>query len=291
MNYFYSNDKKSTIEKRIMEPFFSEFVAYMDTNKSNEIILRELKKEFPQKKFEQFLDQLIQEKLVTRENRRYTLHLPIFSNESMEDEIEETTQKILDQLLELTKEEQQLAMGEEIWRYCFEEDDDYFYAVTSETLPIDKQSAGNDSYQFVSLNYQTKLPVTLANYFYLQKQQLPIPKDFILLAQTIGDVNETYFFDQVEVIIERIKKQKYKKRRPSIFFDALVLSDTLKIEEEIQLPIISSREDKISLPSLGIKYTSAERAYIKRKVYESLVALLSLKDYSYILENRKTRNR
>ena len=288
MNYFYSNSKKKKLGKIIEQPIFSEFVAYMYENQQHEIILRELKTKFPQKKFEHFLDQLIEEKLVLRENRRYMLNFPIFNNEKDLTESQNITNELLPQLREVSQEEQQLAMGEEVWRYCFEGEEDYFYGTTADILLVNKVSAGNEEYQFISVNHEKELPVTLANYFYIQKEQLPMPKNFTDLAHTIGDVNEPYFFDQIEVILERIQKQKYKKRRPSIFFDALVLSATIETNEieEIRLPILHPSEEKIVFPVLDTKIVPAERAYIKRKVYESLIAKLSLTDYSYILEKR-----
>lgn len=288
MNYFYSDSNKKQLGKVIEQPIFSEFVAYMLQNQHHEIILRELKNKFPQKKFEYFLDQLIKEKLVLRENRRYILNFPIFNNEQDFTESQKLTNKLLPQLLELSQEEQQVAMGEEIWRYCFESEADYFYGTVADVLPVNKVSAGNEEYQFISVNHQKEFPVNLANYFYLQKEQLPMPKNFTDLAHRIGDVNEAYFFDQIEVIMERIQKQKYKKRRPSIFFDALVLSATIETKEieEIRLPIIHPSEGKIIFPVLDTETVPAERAYIKRKVYEFLVAELSLNDYAYILKRR-----
>lgn len=83
----------------------------MYENQQHEIILRELKTKFPQKKFEHFLDQLIEEKLVLRENRRYMLNFPIFNNEKDLTESQNITNELLPQLRELSQEEQKLAMG------------------------------------------------------------------------------------------------------------------------------------------------------------------------------------
>ncbi len=41
----------------------------------------------------------------------------------------------------------------------------------------------------------------------LQKNQLPVTKAFKELAELIGDVNEAYFFDQIEVIVDRIDRK------------------------------------------------------------------------------------
>ena len=47
-------------------------------------------------------------------------------------------------------------------------------------------------------------------------------------------------FDQIEVIVDRIRKNKYKNRRPSIFHQSLLVTDTIKEEESftLALPIV-----------------------------------------------------
>ena len=65
MNYFYSNSKKKKLGKIIEQPIFSEFVAYMYENQQHEIILRELKTKFPQKKFEHFFRSIDRRKIGT----------------------------------------------------------------------------------------------------------------------------------------------------------------------------------------------------------------------------------
>src|SRR5699024_7103113 len=106
-------------------------------------------------------------------------------------------------------------------------------------------------------NYHNKLSYSLANYFYLQKKQLPVPSEFLKLVELIGDVNETYYFDQVEVIIERIQAQKYKNRRSSIFFDSLILSNTVKVVKtddqlnyQLALPLVKTANSRRQLPKI-----------------------------------------
>lgn len=179
-------------------------------------------------------------------------------------------------------------MGEVVWLDCFEMGTDYFYGTTDQCISVSKHVAGNKKVQFVSLNVQDKLSLSLANYFYLQKQQLPMPKKFLDLEKIIGDVNETYYFDQVEVILERIQAKKYKQRRPSIFFESLVLSNTVstEVKEEVQpqikLPMIEEDTKAIIFPKENKEQTIEKRAYVKRKVYERLLEQLSFTDFSYI---------
>lgn len=287
MNYFYSKNKQKSIEKLVKHSFFSLFIAYMQQHQNEDVILRDLKKAFSNQKIESFIEDLITEKLLIRNNRRYSLNFSIFDEGEFQEEIKKNVALILQWLLPMKQEERQYVMGEEIWRACFEEEADYFYGTTVDFTSINKQVSGNKTYQFVSLNSQTTLPFSLANYFYLQKKQFPLPPKFLNLAHLIGDVNEMYYFDQVEVIIERIQAKKYKKRRPSIFFDSLILTNTIKSiapEEGYQLaiPLIDTTKKTKDFPKIKLNRTAAENAYIKRSVYEQLFKELSLSDVSYI---------
>lgn len=289
MDYFYSKNKYKKIGKLIDSEIFQSFIDYMYHHRYKEIILRELKTAFPQRKFEAFLDQLIEEDLVKRENRRYYLNFPILEENKFQKEIEQTTSLMVQRLTSFSQEEKQIMLGEGIWDSCFEMENDYFYATNEKVIPISKHVAGNHTYQWISVNYQEKLPCSLANYFYLQKKQLAISIEFVELAKMIGDVNEVYYFDQVEVIIERIQANKYKNRRPSIFFDSLVLTNTVETklvenEEKTQLtmPVVDTKLKTIDFPKLNHIQTVEEKAYIKRKVYEYLIKHFSLTNFSYM---------
>ncbi|MGL9902946.1 hypothetical protein IGJ51_000068 [Enterococcus sp. DIV0802c] len=165
--------------------------------------------------------------------------------------------KILQAISPLSQTEKQLVMGNECWQECFVSNSTYFYATLEDLIPVTRQVAGNENYRFVSLNYHNKLSYSLANYFYLQKKQLPVPSEFLKLVELIGDVNETYYFDQVEVIIERIQAQKYKNRRSSIFFDSLILSNTVKVVKtddqlnyQLALPLVKTANSRRQLPKI-----------------------------------------
>ena len=289
MNYFYSQNHQQLLSKLVNNAVFPTLIEYLHHHQEEDIILRELKKNFDQPKFEAFLDQLIDENLIKRENRRYKLNFPIFEEETYQKEIEEAAAQILQAISHLSQTEKQLVMGNECWQECFVSNSTYFYATLEDLIPVTRQVAGNENYRFVSLNYHNKLSYSLANYFYLQKKQLPVPSEFLKLVELIGDVNETYYFDQVEVIIERIQAQKYKNRRSSIFFDSLILSNTVKVVKtndqlnyQLALPLVKTANSRRQLPKIAAGRTVEEHAYIARKVYDRLIKELNLADFSYI---------
>lgn len=219
MNYYYSKNKENFYQKLTDDPLFSSLTDYLYEHREQETILRELKKEFSQNKFSHFLDLLIDAGLIKREERRYHLNFPIFDPKDYLQQATSAAETIAEQLKRLSVDEQKLAMGEVIWAYCFEDErkEAYFYGVrNSRETELLRATAGNEKYRFITLSSIEHFPLTLANYFFVQKNQLPVTKAFKELAELIGDVNEAYFFDQIEVIVDRIRKNKYKNRRPSI---------------------------------------------------------------------------
>ena len=224
MNY-YSKNKENFYQKLTDDPLFSSLTDYLYEHREQETILRELKKEFSQNKFSHFLDLLIDAGLIKREERRYHLNFPIFDPKDYLQQATSAAETIAEQLKRLSVDEQKLAMGEVIWAYCFEDErkEAYFYGVrNSRETELLRTTAGNEKYRFITLSSIEHFPLTLANYFFVQKNQLPVTKAFKELAELIGDVNESYFFDQIEVIVDRIRKNKYKNRRPSIFHQSFL---------------------------------------------------------------------
>ena len=126
----------------------------------------------------------------------------------------------------------------------------------------------------------------MANYFFVQKNQLPVTKAFKELAELIGDVNEAYFFDQIEVIVDRIRKNKYKNRRPSIFHQSLLVTNTIKEEESftLELPIVEKNNFEIELPTLDPSLTMEEMAFLKRQIFSELSKKFIPHAFSYIKE-------
>ncbi|MCM6922452.1 DUF1803 domain-containing protein [Enterococcus faecium] len=139
---------------------------------------------------------------------------------------------------------------------------------------------------FITLSSIEHFPLTLANYFFVQKNQLPVTKAFKELAELIGDVNESYFFDQIEVIVDRIRKNKYKNRRPSIFHQSLLVTNTIKEEESftLELPIVEKNNFEIELPTLDPSLTMEEMAFLKRQIFSELSKKFIPHAFSYIKE-------
>ena len=291
MDYYYSKNKENFYQKLTGDPLFSLLTDYLYEHREKETILRELKKEFPQNKFSHFLDLLIDAGLIKREERRYHLNFPVFDPNDYLQQATSAAEIIADQLKRLSVAEQKLTMGEVIWAYCFEDErkEAYFYGVrNSPETELLRTTAGNQKYRFITLSSKEHFPLTLANYFFIQKNQLPVTKAFKELAELIGDVNEAYFFDQIEVIVDRIRKNKYKNRRPSIFHQSLLVTNTIKEEESftLALPIVEKNNLEIEFPTLDPSLTMEEMAFLKRQIFSELSKKFIPHAFSYIKEYR-----
>ncbi|OJG93703.1 hypothetical protein RV17_GL001345 [Enterococcus thailandicus] len=285
MNYFYS-PKNKVYQKLVADPLFSPVITYLN-EQPEPVILRELKKVFPQRKFEHFLDQLIEAGLILREERRYKLNFPIFTeNEaSYQEIIANQVQRLSEQLSKFSQVEQQFIVGETLWSTCFEEDNQAFYGYEGEGETTRKTIAGNEDYQFVSISTTENFPVTLANYFFVQKNKPTQFPNFFSLATLLGDVNESYYFDQVEVIIERVRLNKFKNRRPNIFLESLIQTKTIQAEPtfELLLPVLESKKELTAIQFTEIvDLTESELAFVNRRIYEEVKKTLGLTVYSYI---------
>lgn len=280
MQYFYSLENE---RKLIEHPLFQPMIDYLIEQGSQEVILRQLKKAFPQKKMEHFLDQMIDSGLIIRENRRYRCAFPVYDQGDFQTEINQLTKELINELMKQPEHLRNLFLSEEIWDFCHETTSPYFYATTFSVPTIVRLEAGNENYRFVTLN-QGENVVSLPTYFHLQKQQTPLSEEFQALGQLIGDVNETYFFDQIEVIIERICENKYKKCRKSIFLDALLLAGVVVQQEQYQLllPVTEDRNDALLQKYKPSTETQMQAAFIKEQALVEVMRQLDLKSYSYI---------
>lgn len=222
MQFFYSNHYQG-IQKIIDSDLFLNLVRFIE-NQQKPPILRELKQNFPEKNFEKKLDQLIDAGIINREDRRYHAAFPIYSVEDQQksrqrwqwpdSKVSETLAFILQ--AEITNDQR------------------FFYACEEGVGQGSFYRLNHESFQLVSLS-QEKWPATIPAYFAANRQQVSLPV-YQELLHLLGDVDESYYLDQISVIFERISKQR--KIRPSIFLTSLMLGGILQSDQRFALPIV-----------------------------------------------------
>ena len=175
-------------------PFFLDLVDYLDWH--DDVILREIKAQFPEIPVDKYLEEYIKAGLILRENKRYYLNLPFLeSTESLE----------LDQEV-------------------FVRDDSPIY---QEILEKHFQTELRNQTNAAILKEYTDFArekMTLSNYFYKVKHQYPLTEEQQALYGILGDVNPEYALKYMTTfLLKFLKKDQLMQKRPDIFVDSLVL--------------------------------------------------------------------
>ena len=176
------------------QPFFRDLVDYLDQH--DDVILREIKAQFPGVAVDKYLEEYIKAGLILRENKRYYLNLPFLeSTESLE----------LDQEV-------------------FVRDDSRIY---QEILEKDFQTELRNQTNAAILEEYTDFArekMTLSNYFYKVKHQYPLTEEQQKLYAVLGDVNPEYALKYMTTfLLKFLKKDQLMQKRRDIFVDSLVL--------------------------------------------------------------------
>ena len=176
------------------QAFFRDLVDYLDQH--DDVILREIKAQFPEVPVDKYLEEYIKAGLILRENKRYYLNLPFLeSTESLE----------LDQEV-------------------FVRDDSPIY---QEILEKHFQTELRNQTNAAILKEYTDFArekMTLSNYFYKVKHQYPLTEEQQALYGILGDVNPEYALKYMTTfLLKFLKKDQLMQKRRDIFVDSLVL--------------------------------------------------------------------
>jgi len=176
------------------QPFFRDLVDYLDQH--DDVILREIKAQFPEVAVDKLLEEYIKAGLILRENKRYYLNLPF---------------------LESTES---LALDQEV----FVRDDSHVY---QEILDKHFQTELRNQTNVAILEEHTDFArekMTLSNYFYKVKFQYPLTEEQQRLYEILGDVNPEYALKYMTTfLLKFLKKDQLLQKRRDIFVDSLIL--------------------------------------------------------------------
>ena len=185
------------------QPFFIDLVEYLDQH--DDVILREIKVQFPEIPVDKYLEEYIKAALILRENKRYYLNLPF---------------------LESTES---LALDQEVF--------------VRDNSPIYQEILGK--YFQTELRNQTNAAIleehtdfarekmTLSNYFYKVKHQYPLTKEQQELYAILGDVNPEYALKYMTTfLLKFLKKDQLMQKRRDIFVDSLEVLGYIRKNDE-----------------------------------------------------------
>ena len=176
------------------QSFFIDLVDYLDRH--DDVILREIKAQFPDVAVDKLIEEYIKAGLVLRENKRYYLNLPLL--ESLDS----------------------LELDQEIF---VREDSPIYQALLEKTFETELRNQTNAAILEEHTDFARE-KMTLSNYFYKVKYQYPLTKEQQRLYEILGDVNPEYALKYMTTfLLKFLKKEQLMQKRRDIFVDSLVL--------------------------------------------------------------------
>ena len=176
------------------QPFFIDLVDYLDQH--DDVILREIKAQFPDVSVDKLMEEYIKAGLILRENKHYSLNLPFL--ESTDD----------------------LALDQEIF---IREDSPVYQGLLEKTFETELRNQTNAAILIEHTDF-ARQKMTLSNYFYKVKNQYPLTEDQQELYDILGDVNPEYALKYMTTfLLKFLKKDQLMQKRRDIFVDSLVV--------------------------------------------------------------------
>ena len=185
------------------QPFFIDLVDYLDQH--DDVILREIKAQFPDVSVDKLMEEYIKAGLILRENKHYSLNIPFL--ESTDD----------------------LALDKEIF---VREDSPVYQDLVEKTFETELHNQTNAAILIEHTDF-ARQKMTLSNYFYKVKNQYPLTEAQQKLYDILGDVNPEYALKYMTTfLLKFLKKDQLMQKRRDIFVDSLVVLGYVVQNEE-----------------------------------------------------------
>ena len=183
--------------------FFIDLVDYLDQH--DDVILREIKAQFPDVSVDKLMEEYIKAGLILRENKHYSLNLPFL--ESTDD----------------------LALDQEIF---IRGDSPVYQDLLEKTFETELRNQTNAAILIEHTDF-ARQKMTLSNYFYKVKNQYPLTEDQQKLYDILGDVNPEYALKYMTTfLLKFLKKDQLMQKRRDIFVESLVVLGYIVQNEE-----------------------------------------------------------
>ena len=190
--------------KLCKQTFFMEIVNYLYLNQP--VTLREIKRQFPfQKNIDKLIEEFVKAGYIERFEKRYRLLISLVSDSSKID---------LDQ-------------------HFFINDDSTCYLELLNRRFVTEISNSTNKVVIIEQTSITRDDLTISNYFYKLRENLPLSEEQNRLYDILGDVNPEYFLKHVTTfLLKYVRKEYALQKRKNIFVDALeLLGYLIQVEE------------------------------------------------------------
>ncbi len=191
-------------DKLTRQAFFQDLVNFL--YQEDDVTLRQIKATFPEvAKIDRLIEEYVQAGYIIRDNKRYTIGFELF------DSLENVS---LDSQLFV---DDQSAIYEDLMALTFET------RLTNEAndlVLVEKTSIARSE-------------LTLANYFFKLKEDLPMSAAQMPLYDLLGDVNPQYALKYMTTFLLKFgRKDEVAQKRPDIFVEALALLGYISKNED-----------------------------------------------------------
>ena len=190
--------------KLCKQAFFMEIVNYLYLNQP--VTLREIKRQFPfQKNIDKLIEEFVKAGYIERFEKRYRLLISLVSDSSKID----------------------------LEQHFFINDDSTCYLELLNRRFVTEISNSTNEVVIVEQTSITRDDLTISNYFYKLRKNLPLSEEQNRLYDLLGDVNPEYFLKHVTTfLLKYVRKEYALQKRRNIFVDALELLGYLVQVEE-----------------------------------------------------------
>lgn len=181
-----------------------KIVNYLYLNQP--VTLRTIKRQFPfQKNIDKLIEEFVKAGYIERFEKRYRLLINLVSDSSTID---------LDQ-------------------HFFIEDDSTCYLELLNRRFVTEISNSTNEVVIIEQTSITRDDLTISNYFYKLRENLPLSEEQNRLYDILGDVNLEYFLKHVTTfLLKYVRKEYALQKRRNIFVDALeLLGYLIQVEE------------------------------------------------------------
>ena len=190
--------------KLCKQPFFMKIVNYLYLNQP--VTLRTIKRQFPfQKNIDKLIEEFVKAGYIERFEKRYRLLISLVSDSSKID----------------------------LEQHFFINDDSTCYLELLNRRFVTEISNSTNEVVIIEQTSITRDDLTISNYFYKLRENLPLLEEQNRLYDILGDVNPEYFLKHVTTfLLKYVRKEYALQKRKNIFVDALELLGYLVQVEE-----------------------------------------------------------
>lgn len=190
--------------KLCKQAFFMEIVNYLYLNQP--VTLRTIKRQFPfQKNIDKLIEEFVKAGYIERFEKRYRLLISLVSDSSKID----------------------------LEQHFFINDDSTCYLELLNRRFVTEISNSTNEVVIFEQTSITRDDLTISNYFYKLRENLPLSEEQNRLYDILGDVNPEYFLKHVTTfLLKYVRKEYALQKRRNIFVDALELLGYLVQVEE-----------------------------------------------------------